>query len=355
MGTRGIELPGLKNRSDRRLHISQGCRPARVRRKPPNTAASPINASTWRPRARKFASNSSLTWELGPTWTTTVGQGCRTDLEHGVVGGLAIVAEPEWRSAGRSSGDRSNAPQLGVRWNRRHGRRFTTRTRSRRDGLAGVGGDRVLQPDQTLEPLLLRAYRTASTANASWSCDASARASRHRWRRKARWRWQRQPANHNPSRSANARPIDLLQFEYIPDAAHRMKQLGLERPVDLLSQAVDQDVDRVGARIEAVVRDVRHDHRLRKDLARMTHEVLEQRELARSEARWAHRHARRAWSDDRDAGRRRPARSAPAQPVRVASMPAPGRAVLETRKAGQIVVATHLQALEPDRPPSGAH
>src|SRR6188768_414488 len=88
-------------------------------------------------------------------------------------------------------------------------------------------------------------------------------------------------AYQSPRRSANARPIDLLQFEDIPDAAHRMKQLGLECPVDLLSQAVDQDVDRVGTRVEAVVPDVRHDHRLRQDLARMTHKVLEQRELAR--------------------------------------------------------------------------
>src|SRR5258706_14174511 len=66
----------------------------------------------------------------------------------------------------------------------------------------------------------------------------------------------------------------------IADASHRVQQLFLERPIDLLAQTAHQDIDDVGLRIEAVIPDVRQDHRLRDDLAGVAHEIFEQGELA---------------------------------------------------------------------------
>src|SRR6476660_1160171 len=72
-----------------------------------------------------------------------------------------------------------------------------------------------------------------------------------------------------------------LRPEDITHPAHGVQQLLLERPIDLLAQPADQDVDDVGLRIEVVLPDVRQDHRLRDDAADVAHEILEQRELAR--------------------------------------------------------------------------
>src|SRR2546423_3031149 len=67
----------------------------------------------------------------------------------------------------------------------------------------------------------------------------------------------------------------------ITHASHRMEQLLVEAPIDLLAQAAHEHVDDVGLGIEAVIPHVRQDHRLRDDLAHIAHQILEQRELAR--------------------------------------------------------------------------
>ena len=59
--------------------------------------------------------------------------------------------------------------------------------------------------------------------------------------------------------------------------------LRLEPLVDLLAQPEHEHVDDVGARVEAVIPDVRQDHRLRHHPAGIAHQVFEQRELARTE------------------------------------------------------------------------
>src|SRR5215510_16418205 len=71
--------------------------------------------------------------------------------------------------------------------------------------------------------------------------------------------------------------------EDITDAADGVQQLLRERFVDLVAQSAHQHVDDVGLRIEAVVPDVRQDHRLRDDAAGVAHQVFEQREFARAE------------------------------------------------------------------------
>src|SRR5689334_21908993 len=71
--------------------------------------------------------------------------------------------------------------------------------------------------------------------------------------------------------------------QHVSDAAHRVQQLALERPIDLVPEPRDQHVDDVRARIEGVSPDVREDHRLREDLAGVAQQVLEERELARTE------------------------------------------------------------------------
>src|SRR6516225_6109389 len=72
----------------------------------------------------------------------------------------------------------------------------------------------------------------------------------------------------------------LSDTEDIPDATDRVQQLLVERPIDPLSQPAHEDVHDVRLRIEAVLPDVREDHRLRHHLARITHQVFEQLELA---------------------------------------------------------------------------
>src|SRR5439155_1468100 len=51
--------------------------------------------------------------------------------------------------------------------------------------------------------------------------------------------------------------------EDIAHASHRVQQLFLERPIDLLAQPAHQHVDDVGLRVEVVLPHVRQDHRLR--------------------------------------------------------------------------------------------
>src|SRR4051812_5442981 len=72
-------------------------------------------------------------------------------------------------------------------------------------------------------------------------------------------------------------------FEYIAHAPHRLDHLVVEVAIDLLAQTVDEDVDDIGARVEAVVPDVRQDHRLRDDPPGVAHQILEQGQLARAQ------------------------------------------------------------------------
>src|SRR6266850_5754999 len=89
-------------------------------------------------------------------------------------------------------------------------------------------------------------------------------------------------AYHSASRSPNARVKTGLRSEDIAHAADRVQQLLLERPIDLLAQPADEDVDDVGLRVEIVFPHVRQDHRLRDDASGVAHHVFEQRELTRA-------------------------------------------------------------------------
>src|SRR5215218_58381 len=94
-------------------------------------------------------------------------------------------------------------------------------------------------------------------------------------------------ANTTAYQSARRRPSVCrrrsLQAEDIPNAPHGVDHLAHETLVDLLAQAMDEDVDDIGARVEAVVLHVRDDHRLGHDPAGIAQQVLEQGELARAE------------------------------------------------------------------------
>ena len=114
--------------------------------------------------------------------------------------------------------------------------------------------------------------------------------------------------------------------------------------VDLLAQAVDEHVDDVGARVEAVVPDVRQDHRLRHHAAGVAHQVFEQRELARPQrsmlAAAAHRAPRTQVERevaDRQPRRRRRRRGAADQRLDA------GEQLRERERLGQVVVAAGLQ------------
>src|SRR5437667_12480397 len=83
-------------------------------------------------------------------------------------------------------------------------------------------------------------------------------------------------AYHSPSR----RPKPLARSSKdIADTTHRLQQLSLEWTIDLVPEPADQDVDDVRLRIEVVIPDVRQNHRLRDDLSRVAHQVLEKGRL----------------------------------------------------------------------------
>src|SRR6266849_1168507 len=92
-------------------------------------------------------------------------------------------------------------------------------------------------------------------------------------------------AYHSASRSPKNRgrgPFSTrCSAEDISDASHGVQPLDLERLVDLVTQPADQHVHDVGLRVEVVLPDVREDHGLGDHPADITHEVLEERELAR--------------------------------------------------------------------------
>src|SRR5262245_26831606 len=69
----------------------------------------------------------------------------------------------------------------------------------------------------------------------------------------------------------------------IAHTAYGLQQVLLERSIDLVAESAHQDVDDVGLRIEVVFPYMGQDHRLRHDLARISHQVLEEREFTRAE------------------------------------------------------------------------
>src|SRR6476646_4786236 len=76
----------------------------------------------------------------------------------------------------------------------------------------------------------------------------------------------------------------LIREELVTRAAHGLDRLDPERRVDLLAQVPDVHLDHVGIAGEVDPPHVVEDLRLRRDVAVLAHEVLEQRELARGEA-----------------------------------------------------------------------
>ena len=99
--------------------------------------------------------------------------------------------------------------------------------------LAGVGRDHVLQPDQTLALVIEGIAGQHRRQRVMVLCRQRPCEQDIGGGGKRDGAGDEQAAYQSPRRSANARPIDLLQFEDIADAAHRMKQLGLEPLVDL--------------------------------------------------------------------------------------------------------------------------
>src|SRR4051794_9249198 len=72
--------------------------------------------------------------------------------------------------------------------------------------------------------------------------------------------------------------------ELVARAAHRLDRLDPERRVDLLAEVADVDLDHVRVAGEVDAPHVVEDLRLRRHVAVLAHEVLEQRELAGGEA-----------------------------------------------------------------------
>src|SRR5215208_5327514 len=71
--------------------------------------------------------------------------------------------------------------------------------------------------------------------------------------------------------------------ENIAHPASRFDQRLLAGHVDLLTKAMNQDIDDVGARVEVVVPNLREDHRLGDHPPGVPRQVLEQREFARAQ------------------------------------------------------------------------
>src|SRR5258706_13716017 len=76
------------------------------------------------------------------------------------------------------------------------------------------------------------------------------------------------------------RPAGLVP-QPIADAADRFNGRSRERPVDLVAQVADVDVDDVRIALEREVPDVLEQLPARERLSRMLHQVLEERELLR--------------------------------------------------------------------------
>src|SRR4051812_14115924 len=72
-------------------------------------------------------------------------------------------------------------------------------------------------------------------------------------------------------------------LENIANASNRVDHPGLEALVDLLAKPEHEHVHDIRTRIEAVIPDVRQDHRLRHHPAGISHQIFEQRELARAQ------------------------------------------------------------------------
>ena len=312
-----------------------------------------MSASTSRPRARKCREQLVAHVRTASDLDVhAVGQRRRPDLEHGAVG-RAVDASPirtpapsGWSRArqieGAPSGRRGEVDHLRLLVHDAHQQALVA-------SLAGVGFDqspaaRPARPARTRR----RSARASTRARRDPARPGRAPAAR-RWRRRAPAALTtKRPAYHRrqPQRE-RARAATHASLEDIADAAHGVEELGLEVLVDLLAQPVHEDVDGVGAGVEAVVPHVRHDHGLRHHLAGMTHQVLEQRELARAQFDRAPlpRSTRRV--------RRSRRRSATVSSVdSCAHLPA-SRQRLHAREQlregeglGEVVVAARLQALD---------
>ena len=134
--------------------------------------------------------------------------------------------------------------------------------------------------------------------------------------------------------------------EPVPGAAHGLDLVASERTIDLVAQVADVDVDDVGV---ALVREVPHvfdQLRPRQDLAGVTHQVFEERELARGELdhRLITRHAPGGGIELEvpDPEDRRPlGGAAPHQRAQARQQ------LGERERLGQVVVGTGVEARDP--------
>src|ERR687887_732601 len=92
-----------------------------------------------------------------------------------------------------------------------------------------------------------------------------------------------QSAIRSPNVRLNGGRVPRSGPEDISDAAHRLQQLLVERPIHLVAEAAHQHVDDVRLRVEVVGPDMRQNHRLRDNFAGVAQQIFEERELARAQ------------------------------------------------------------------------
>src|SRR5436190_15594794 len=92
-----------------------------------------------------------------------------------------------------------------------------------------------------------------------------------------------QSAMRRPNARVSTRRRSRSGAEDIADATHRVQQLLLEWTIDFVAQPAHEYIHDVGLRIEVIGPHMRQDHRLRDDPAGIPHQILEQRELARTQ------------------------------------------------------------------------
>src|SRR5215471_17596296 len=106
--------------------------------------------------------------------------------------------------------------------------------------------------------------------------------------------------------------VQQLIADPVAEAADGLQRRPAERPVDLVAQAADVDVDDLGIALEGEVPDVLDELPPRQDVIRAAHQAFEERELGG--VRWTLDPARhtscRAGSSDRSPTRRTGGRSA---------------------------------------------
>src|SRR5262252_1630049 len=65
--------------------------------------------------------------------------------------------------------------------------------------------------------------------------------------------------------------------------AHRLQEFLVEGTIDPIAEPAHQDIDDIGLRFDVVFPDVRQNHRFGDDFPSISHQILEQRKLTRTQ------------------------------------------------------------------------